>query len=1195
MQKARNGSNGWKTSSRHARTGYRLQLARLQRTGKEGVRSFKFPLMPYGGTGSELSAFAKSVEADYRNSVGLLNLSDWYENEKSGGGHYSLVDFWLDSLRMGVIFAHKKVEMKNTLLLLNGDTSLRKRVLDAVWRRDARLYGIADKENLYQFFISPSRPGKKTKEVFAKKLNGDLFPSVPESDVAHASEYVSRFSDWVFSGTKQAQVTALLGFDPKANHSYPYMFFFSPHLSRQEEASPKQLLATYHSYLRDDRSPYREHDQEEQIKRVLGLYNNHGALCNYFNKALKKLQSKDSGAIVQAVRAASPYWSEHERELCTRVEYLARAAQKLPKATLDERGWHQYCSSFGGKLESWVSNTIRQERLLRAELFSGEAAGEMSTEQDAQRFKKKKRKEKEEKARSSHEAALSAALADPILKEETRELVRQCQSALTQLRTEISDDLLAAYRLLLGELRTALMQDFQLATFDDSEPGEEIKKLQAPYKPLFARVKLIPNFMGDTKRSVYEKFIRAPRQIKEGIRCVTACADTLKQSACDPRISDAELVGHARKVYETLRRKYPALNATRYKHIVESLFAARRGVLEDGTPFALSRLLASADDRRNRLDANRFVLWKSTFNRSQAARVTLDISADAAPAILKQLAVALAPRWDDIVVTNDFGELLDACEMEKIRLGILVTLHHKTAVSIDIDALSPDLFGSAHAYFSFLGKPASLAGETLGRFLQAFILSELRGALSKMSRTEHVERYVVQTLRSEEHFPLCLREHAGKRQWCIAAERPAVLRDRHTQCPEGKVAVQLKNGKDFGNKNEFAAACADPTSLLAIRTSVYHLQFLDKALGGSSSWWSLRNFNLKMGEPSFIVERTVRTTWDIVKEQVSFERDEPRVYASIPFTVQGATHTAPLDERPRYMGIDVGEYGLAWAIVERGSGAKVGKIVASGFLFEPLTHEVRNFVQTLKAKQSLGTFGVPTTKLERLRENAVTSLRNQVHDIALRYRATPVYEEEISNFESGGNRVKVIYNSVKRADVERSYDDDAGTMEADLVWGKKAKQFGKQVRAHATSYICTKCGRSPYEEQDKAQKEKMRGDSRPSVKDFKNLESKQFTDWQQHPLLRQNSEGVSPWEERRGNSALYVCQYCNHVSDADRQAAYWIALKRILRDKDKRDKDKKADADKEATNEKKFDLKKDVAALAAAHRKSGNPPVELKL
>ena len=37
------------------------------------------------------------------------------------------------------------------------------------------------------------------------------------------------------------------------------------------------------------------------------------------------------------------------------------------------------------------------------------------------------------------------------------------------------------------------------------------------------------------------------------------------------------------------------------------------------------------------------------------------------------------------------------------------------------------------------------------------------------------------------------------------------------------------------------------------------------------------------------------------------------------------------------------------------------------------------------------------------------------------------------------------------------------------------------------------------------------------------------------------------FEKRRGNQAVYVCPFCDHLSDADIQAAMWIALKGWLR------------------------------------------------
>jgi len=72
----------------------------------------------------------------------------------------------------------------------------------------------------------------------------------------------------------------------------------------------------------------------------------------------------------------------------------------------------------------------------------------------------------------------------------------------------------------------------------------------------------------------------------------------------------------------------------------------------------------------------------------------------------------------------------------------------------------------------------------------------------------------------------------------------------------------------------------------------------------------------------------------------------------------------------------------------------------------------------------------------------------------------------------------------------------------------------------------------------------MKDLSRPSIDDFIN----------QHPEYAGKAEfqnigdrdGI--WKQKRGNSAIYVCQYCNHISDADIQASYWIALKRFCLD-----------------------------------------------
>lgn len=169
--------------------------------------------------------------------------------------------------------------------------------------------------------------------------------------------------------------------------------------------------------------------------------------------------------------------------------------------------------------------------------------------------------------------------------------------------------------------------------------------------------------------------------------------------------------------------------------------------------------------------------------------------------------------------------------------------------------------------------------------------------------------------------------------------------------------------------------------------------------------------------------------------------------------------------------------------------------------------------------------------------------------------AKPVYEFEISNFETGSNKVKVIYDSVKRADVGRG-GIDAEKAEADLVWGKKGKNFGSQIGAYATSYICTKCCNSPYSDLeqnliDRDMLNEIKKLTRPSLEDF----IVKYSEYKNDSVLLKNGDKDGEWKTRRGNTAIYVCQKCKHVSDADIQASYWIGVKRFIKDiSDKDDK-----------------------------------------
>ncbi len=1115
-------NNHWNTTVRKARTGYTLQIARLLYSEKESTRCFKFPLVIDNKHQATFDEFADKIHDDYVNQVGLINFADWKDYHDDHRKHYSLSDFWVDSLRVGIIFAHKDAEMKRIINHLNGKQTSQDKVIKVIKSKYPKLANLVDHNAFYEFCVSSSRPGNKNKKELVRTLQNALFPRFRNEYNTIVDEHVKKFAQWVINKTKKEKVEEFLGFDPKPAINFGFTFFFHPHIPIQKEKSAKELLATYKIFLRNDaQNPYAEYSNDKQIKMVFGLFNNHGAFSHYFNKALSEL--RNSGTLVrEQIIKNSPYWAEHTQELDARIQYIVTAARKIPKSMLVS-GWFEYRSSIGGKIESWISNTLRQKIEIENDLFG-------YTEKDFDR----ESKEIKEKYYKGNTDILDDIQNDPVFSQETKELTGLCNELIKQMRGKIDDARLSLYRRMIGDLRVKLNEEYQNAYPEIIGKNDKEKKkyenehrAYKKYKEIYKDIKLIPNFLGETKRVKYKKFTKAATQFKQGTAFIASIDAQIKDAPISHRFKDnnTELCDFTLKQMDTLRRKYYTLNSTRFRHMLDSVFSSYTATRE-GEPFHISDLFAYDPIKKKYIfkDKDSCVFWQNLHARRKQTLITLNISENNALKSLLSLMQTLKPRWHDITASGDITELIDACEMEKVRLGILVALYHNTEVAIDKALLSGDIFESAYEFLALKGNPQTLSGVVLGSFLQTSILAEIKGALNKMSRAVYIERYVSQPMKPEQHYPLCL--DPERKEWHI-------LLEKKKKCDEGDIAFMNKAGKTFtGAKSDFVRICANPAHVLNIQASRYYLQFFSKALDDHGSWWKKKHIILSLNEYSFILEQEIKLSWDTCKETLSVLRDKRRLFVSIPFSVtpNKRSQTTDFEKRTRYMGIDVGEYGLAWTILEgaRRQG-KIKKVLAQGFIYEPLTHKVREFVQTLKNRQIQGTFSIPSTKLERIRQNAITSLRNQVHDIAMRYNAIPIYEFDISNFETGSNRVKVIYNSVKRADVGRG-GNEAEKAEADLVWGKKSKNFGKQIGAYATSYICTHCGYSPFTEQNEEDKKEKKNTSRPSVKDIVDLKV------------------PAEWVNRRGNSAIYVCQLCCKKSDADIQASYWIALKRFVRD-----------------------------------------------
>jgi hypothetical protein len=259
--------------------------------------------------------------------------------------------------------------------------------------------------------------------------------------------------------------------------------------------------------------------------------------------------------------------------------------------------------------------------------------------------------------------------------------------------------------------------------------------------------------------------------------------------------------------------------------------------------------------------------------------------------------------------------------------------------------------------------------------------------------------------------------------------------------------------------------------------------------------------------------------------------------------------------------------------------------IASGFIHSHLIHKIKDQYRENQQIQRTATFSRPNSKLAFIRDNAINSLRNRIHHLVLEYQAIPVYEFEISNFETGSGRVTKIYDSVKRSDPYAKKDVEEKLRQH--IWGTKAG-IGREVGAFATSYTCVDCGFSHYDIDFQINKK----DSDKPLLVLKQLSSEKYEfnineiNYQLSMFIRdfdsqkcyskdEITRAIKAWarppfddqnaiEEHklvRGNSSVYRCPSCNVKTDADIQAAFNIAVMGYVSDIGAKNKDESANKD----------------------------------
>lgn len=766
--------------------------------------------------------------------------------------------------------------------------------------------------------------------------------------------------------------------------------------------------------------------------------------------------------------------------------------------------WSDYRSDLNGTLESWYSNRTARHDVSLEQLAALDDA--LGSLADVLR---------------EHDAHTEPVFA---LAEELRQFVADLRRG--ELVT--ADDS-RSIRLLQGELRSALNEWRQRSGSTDKSlaKGGKIGAV------LGANVQSSPLFFGVAQRQRYEKLLHLKADITGQITMLTDiwrwAVDRLDPAVpVTDRAVAALAAGCAAATDDSVRAVYVQLEAAL------------------GVSFA------------DQTDWNRFYI--SPFDRQRGLK-RLSTNEVLMPELLKTANVTglLNRLRDDPTGAPAF--LRGTARLSATLLAsVLAAVDESQLYPVSDRSLCTD---RQHQLLDRSGQGDHISKTTL-RVLASYIHAELSGAASRLARNTVLERAAVQGVNGGQvRLAYEAVEQSGARR-----RRYFVRHDGFH--PEPETAPFGRPLQVAGQSYNFAASDFAPVqepigAYLAVRSSKYQVQFLEWLLGELPR----RKTTLRAGGAFTIAERTLRLDWSGEMPQVVSVNDV-RLFVSQPFTIvppHEAKQLSP-EAHPCVMGVDVGEYGLAVAII-RCERKKVTPLYRE-FLTDPqhraLAGGGRHPVRADGARARMNT---PDTRVTRLAENVAGAYRNHLHSLMLRYEAWPAFDWEVSDYGRGA-RVAKVYNELKRADV-KARDNQAQNRQA---WGQLLRdqhRWAKEATAAGTSQTCSRCKRWTSLSITDKEQYTLRPHRIPGLKVARiggldvaclsDADRLQGADLKRavHALMRPPLDGMAmklvpsetraklddAWKQRRGNTAIFICPFedCHHVADADMQAALNIALR----------------------------------------------------
>lgn len=1171
--------------------GYRLHLKRLEFSDHAVVRTIKYPLGMYDVSSKTVvmgeleKDLASRVKREYESLYGPLNLMTYINNLNNPDLCYSLKDFWIDCLRAGAVMLPSTNKLQDFLNKITKQKNIDDDVKNSMKKQNSSFYDLIAFEKFKNEILLSGPMRDKKSFGFWKHKKDDTrykvclkFQNQILKDIKNhkSSDKEYEYNYWIDNfGADKGRYKA------KGKTT----FYIMPDIPLAKDMEPVDLIARLEKYLKENLG------DSFKVENYSGIASSGSGLAQLFGEVLNHLVNGNTQSVKKLLDQFDVgVWTNQEAELEKRLDFLSGKLQSLNKSALfdDYKSYKEYRSDFAGKVQSWLGNISGQDNKIKDCLFPNDNGNDKAKGHlyGLERIENK----------------LDLEQADEI--DEIKEIVSRMKKSLSDLEEfqedKIPADALKDYVNQLKDLRIKLNYSCQEVF------GEGDNKWEKEYKSLVKPLRVppkIPSFLGDVKTrqgGVYEKYIFSLDRVRLGVEFLESIKlgrDKYIEVPASEEDRNKRIKG-IKNYFQGLLRIYlrddGKIRSEPAKQMIEQS-------LKEILDVDLRELKFRKDDFIYRARHSRR-LGKKLDVKEEYIRNDSQKLIDGVPEFLKLTKI----RWSQYSSSAHLNDWVYLIEIEKIRFGLLSQNYHISELKSQVDALR-DKFENIELIFNRYLPSDRDSNKTLESVINQAILSEIKGTISKMTTEEIVARYVIQPIKSNEKFPIVteIKEVSQRREktesYYINFSHPdldLVGSPDNFNVLGGKFQKAISPGKRTLKKKSFYKS-----TLARLNSSNYQIQFLDNSFSGK---WP----NTSISEYSFVYEELYKLNWRDNKFEITKKLDSDKLFVSIPFNIHKQSKEE-VDFENKYLGVDLGEYGVATYILDIDN---LGNDKPeTSFIYEESLRKIRYGIKRNKSRQKSGTFSIPNTYIKRLRNVAYKSVRNRIHTILVESKSKPVYEWNVSAFESGSGAISKVYHSIKKSDT--SGKTDADRAERKLIWGN-TKQIGLDVAAYGTSYMCNNCHKSIYQfvDYDKNKKDKFKYRLCPEICKSTNKENCKIEieidkdirvfgyikknklkenglllnnndtircvrEYSRPPLssLLERNDGlrnvfkrfarsfkfhgsrIRSFEEYfevfkecfsnyAGSQAIYECPFCGAISDADLQAAMWIALRGYLKD-----------------------------------------------